>query len=605
MRIVFSRLIDGIGPERRPHRKVHGPSPVGRWAAFVARPLVGLAVAGCAASQPAGPIDQILTGVTVVSLDSATGAAPTALALGGGRVVGLGNDDSVSRWRASGAPVTDLGGAVIGPAFVDHHVHLYNVGLALLNHAEADRLFLDLSGATTVAAVERLVADRAARTPAGGWILGAGWSQGAWGSAALPTSDPLDRAAPQHPVFLGRTDGHAGWVNRRALELAGVTPDASDPPGGRFERGGDGRPSGVLLERANEPVMALIPVPSDEDVMTAFRMAADSLAARGVVEVYDAGFLAAPGVVALEADLGRLLQLLRRADSIAPLPIQVNLMIPAPTRLADSILAAGPAGREVSPRIRISHLKLFGDGALGSRGAALTHPYADDAATRGVPRMTTAEIETWTRRGLAAGLGVATHAIGDEAVDRALDAYEAILAADPGLDRHRLRIEHFSSARDEDFGRAVRLGVVLSIQSNFNGLPGDTASLGHLRIGPEGESRVYAWNRLHDLGAELAEGSDYFTRPAGPLAGLIATLTRRHAVGEHRADPAARILAWRLNARRFPPSGPAVDPIIRPGSAADLVVLSADPRAGTREALGEIRVIATVRAGRFSFGPVR
>ncbi len=565
-----------------------------------------MGVAACGDGAMARPIDQILTGITVVTLDSGPGPAmPTAIALGGGLVVSLGNEDSVARWRTGGAPVTDLGGAVVGPAFVDHHVHLYNVGLALLNQAADQRLFLDLGGATTLADVERLVAERARRTPPGGWILGAGWSQGAWGATALPLSDPLDRAAPEHPVFLGRTDGHAGWVNRRALELAGHGDATPDPPAGRFERRPDGRLAGVMLERANERVMGLIPPLSDEDVLAAFRMAADSLAARGVVEVYDAGFLAAPGVVSLEDDVGRLLHLLRRTDSLAPLPLRINLMIPAPTRLADSILGGGAGTRIISPRIRITHLKLFGDGALGSRGAALTHGYADDASTHGVARMTAADIEGWTRRALAAGLGIATHAIGDEAVDRTLDAYEAVLATDPALDPHRLRIEHFSTARDEDFARAVRLGVVLSIQSNFNALPDESPSLGTLRIGPAGESRVYAWNRLFEMGAALAEGSDYFTRPAGPLAGLVATLTRRYAVGERRSDPGARLLAWRLTARRFPPAGAPIEPLLRPGSRADLVALTASPLTGQRDGLESIRVVATIQDGRFTFGPIR
>ena len=166
--------------------------------------------------------------------------------------------------------------------------------------------------------------------------------------------------------------------------------------------------------------------------------------------------------------------------------------------------------------------------------------------------MTTDEIVTLARRALDAGLGVATHAIGDEAVKRVLDAYEEVIRSRPGLDAARLRIEHFSYAREEDFARAVRLGVVLSIQTNFNALPGDDPPFGAARVGAANEPRVYAWNRLWREGARLAEGSDYFARPLEPLAGFHAALTRRYAVGAERPDGEGRILAYRMQARLFP-----------------------------------------------------
>jgi predicted amidohydrolase YtcJ len=333
---------------------------------------------------------------------------------------------------------------------VDHHVHLFNIGLWLLNDRLHGRLFLDLSTARSADEVARLAQGRADSLGPGSWVLGAGWNQAAWGTQELPGGEILTHAVPGHPVFLARADGHAGWVNAEARSMAGLHGA-----------------SGILLERANEPVTALIPALPDSEVMLAYGLAAEALAARGVVEVYDAGALAFPGVVALNADFARALVLLQRADSVAPLAIRVNLMVPAPSRLADSLLA-GPRDWILSPRIRITHLKLFADGALGSRGAALTHPYADQPGTRGVARMTTEEILRLSRRALDAGLGVATHAIGDEAVRRTLDAYEQLLRERPGSDPTRLRIEHFSYARETDLARAVRLGVVLSIQSNFN-----------------------------------------------------------------------------------------------------------------------------------------
>lgn len=530
---------------------------------------------GCASREAPSQADLLLTGAEIMALDAKSPAA-TSVAIRAGRIVGLGSPEEAPT-------VLDLGGAVVAPALVDHHVHLFNIGLWLLNDQLHGHLFLDLSAARSADEVARLVQARADSLPPGAWVLGAGWNQAAWGTQDLPGAEVLTRAAPTHPVFLARTDGHAGWVNAKALAAAGVRNS-----------------SGILLERANEPVTALIPALPDSEVMLAYGLATEALASRGVVEVYDAGALAFPGVVALNADFGRALTLLRRTDSLAPLAIRVNLMVPAPSRLADSLLA-GRHDWVLSPRIRITHLKLFADGALGSRGAALTHPYADQPGTRGVARMTTDDILRLSRRALDAGLGVATHAIGDEAVRRTLDAYEQLLRGRPGLDPTRLRVEHFSYAREADFTRAVRLGVTLSIQSNFNSTTSDEPPFGALRVGAANERRVYAWDRLERMGAHLAEGSDYFARPAEPLAGFAAALTRRNAIGPARADSEARVLAYRMQSTLFPPTGPPLAGLVADGARADLVILSANPLTAARAEILGITVLATINGGRLSY----
>ncbi|HMA40640.1 MAG TPA: amidohydrolase [Gemmatimonadales bacterium] len=546
--------------------------------------LAGIFATGCSSAHR---IDLVLSVGKVVTLDSTSGN-PTAVAIGDGRIVAVGDSGLVAD-AASGTRVVRFDGAVAAPALIDHHVHLFNVGLALLNDRDHGRLLLDLGGVTSLAEVARRIKGRARTEPSGAWIVGGGWSQAAWGSQALPTNAVLNAAAPGHPVYLARSDGHAGWLNAQALSLAGITAATPDPYGGPIIRDRSGAPTGILLERANELVTPLVPAVSDQDVMAAFRLGAQALAARGVVEVFDAGVLPVPGLVALNADFGRYLALLRRADSLDPLPLRVNLMIPAPSALADSLLSSRDTNRVLSPRLRITHLKLFADGTLGSRGAALTHPYADDPATRGVPRMTAEEITDLALRGVDRGLGVAIHAIGDEAVKRALDACEAILARRPGLDPTRLRIEHFSYAKEEDFGRAVRLGVVLSIQSNFNSAVTDHPTFGGMRVGAVNDARVYAWNRLERMGARLVEGSDYFTRPGPALAGYVAALTLHNAVGDGRPDAEARLVAYRMQVG---------DASLRPGAPADLVIFSGDPLTVPRDSLAGIEVLALISSGR-------
>jgi predicted amidohydrolase YtcJ len=551
--------------------------------------LAAIFATGCSpAHRPA--VDLVLTAGEIVTLDSSA-PRPTALAIGNGRFVAVGDSSLVSE-SSSGTRVVRVDGAVVAPALIDHHVHLFNVGLALLNDRDHGRLLLDLGGVRGLDEVARRIKARIRTAAPGAWIVGGGWSQAAWGTQALPTNEVLNASAPDNPVYLARTDGHAGWLNAKALSLAGITASTPDPYGGAIRRDRSGRPTGILLERANELVTPLVPALSDQDVMAAFRLGAEALAARGVVEVYDAGVLPVPALVALNADFGRYLALLRRADSLSPFPLRVNLMVPAPSALADSLLAAGDTNRVLSPRLRITHLKLFADGALGSRGAALTRPYADDPATHGVPRMTAEEITGLSLRAVDAGLGVAIHAIGDAAVQRALDACEAVIKQRPGLDPSRLRIEHFSYAREEDFGRAVRLGVVLSIQSNFNSAVTDNPTFGAMRVGEANDPRVYAWNRLQRMGARLVEGSDYFTRPGPALAGYVAALTLHNAVGDGRPDVEARLVAYRMG---------AVTERIRPGDAADLVILSGNPLTAPRDSLAGIEVLATISNGRVTW----
>ena len=542
--------------------------------------LVALALAPARAMPIAAQKSTLLTNGRVLQLD-ARGHIYSSVLIAGGRVVAF---DDAAIARRGGAEVVDLRGATVMPALADHHVHLFNVGLWLLNDAEHERLFLDLSGVTSLEMLLRRVRDRAATAQDSAWVVGAGWNQAMWGEAAMPDALLLAYVAADHPVFLARSDGHAGWTNAVGLRRARIA----------------GHRNGILLEDASEALLAALPSVSDADVRHAFRLGAEALAARGVAEVYDAGALAFPGVGALGANHARLLALLRAEDAAAPLPLRVNLMVPAPGVLADSLLD-GPHQWTLSPRLRITHLKLFADGALGSRGAALTHPYADDAGTSGVARLTTPEIAALALRAIDAGLGVATHAIGDEAVRRTLDAYEAVIAARPRLVSTRLRIEHFSYAREEDLLRAARLGVLLSIQSGFNASADEGTPLGTLRVGAANEPRVYAWNRLAQLGAQLADGSDYFARPLEPLAGLQAALTRRHAIGADRPDSVARPLALWMQVGRRRGDG-AVDNVqLRAGGPADLVVLSDDPLRVLPGLLARVQVLRTYNAGRLVF----
>ncbi len=456
------------------------------------------------------------------------------------------------------------------PAFVDHHVHVFNVGWWLLQEERRPRAHVFAAGARSELEVAERAAAAAAADPTAAWITGAGWNQEAWGTSVLPGLDTLSAQVADRRVALARTDGHALWVNRASLAAAGLR-----------DRG-----SGVLIERDVEPVTARIPAPSAADVIEAWRRGAEAMAARGVTRVYDAGVLALPGVVALNVDFARFVRLLVEADRVRPLPVAIHLMVPAPSAFAESVLVMPPAAREPSPNVRITHLKLFADGALGSRGAALSHPYADDATTHGVLRMDAAAIGALARRALDAGLDVATHAIGDRAVAATLDAYERILRERPDLEPARLRIEHFSYASEVDLERAARLGVALSIQSNFNSPRGTSPTFGEQRVGAEGAERVYAWDRLDALGALLVEGTDHFAAPSAPLAGVHAALTGINALGQRGDTPELRARVLRMHQVWLAPGGR----LVLPDSSGALLRLSADPRTASLDSLPRIGI---------------
>ncbi len=547
----------------------------------------------------------ILRNAQVITLDPMRPRAE-ALAIRDGRIAAIGDDAEVMLLRSERTPVMDLHGAVVMPSLKDHHAHVVNVGFAALNRERQGALFLDLSGAKSEADAAAMVAARAAGQPKGTWILGTGWNQIAFGTQKLPTHHALTKAAPEHPVFLVRVDAHCAWVNQAALDAAGITKDTADPHGGQILRLEDGAPSGVVLERAAEPFLAKLPGPSDADITEAFRLGAKMLAAQGLTEVYDAGFLPFPGIVGMNVPLERYYELLRKLDAAEPLPLRVNLMVPMPTPLGEAVLRE-PEKFRPSPRLRVTHIKLFADGAMGSRGAALSQPFADDPSQRGVFRMTAEELQTEVKRALAAGLDVATHAIGDAAVKRTLDVYAAALAEDSSLVSRRLRIEHFSFAGQMDIRRAAHHAVLLCIQPGFVWPNDDGLTMEDSRVGKENSAGAYAFNSLAELGAVMAGSSDDFTLPQHPLWNYYAAATRMNPEGKpaggwHREERLPRQTALQLFTDFAEPGGGVARGRLEEGSAADMVVLSGNPLKAPEGEILKIKVVATIRAGAITHG---
>jgi hypothetical protein len=446
-----------------------------------------------------------------------------ALLIVDGRVAAIGREKAVRREAARlglSPAERDLGGAFAMPGLIDAHGHVSSLGFSLRR--------LRFFGTTSSEQIVAMVADAAAGRPEGEWILGRGWDQNDWTVKEFPTRVALDAVAPEHPVWLRRVDGHAGWANSRVLALAGITRDTADPPGGRIVRGLGGEPTGVLVDNA----MSLVspPAATAEQSREAITGALRECARLGMTGVHD------PGISVEE------LAVYRDLAAANQLPIRVAAMLSSEAVLHGGALAAG---KFQSPGVsfRVFAVKAYADGALGSRGAALLEPYDDDPGNRGLLVTTPDTLELLARLSLAHGLPLCIHAIGDRGNRNALDACERAAGGAAGLRGRRFRIEHAQVVALEDIPRFAAAGIIASMQPTHctSDMPWAPTRLGARRI--EG---AYAWRRMLDAGVRLALGSDFPVEEPNPLLGVYAAVTTQdldgHPPGGYR--PTQKLTIW-------------------------------------------------------------
>jgi predicted amidohydrolase YtcJ len=432
-----------------------------------------------------------------------SGRVEGSLAVRDGRIVYLGPDAGAERFRGAQTRVVDLAGRTVTPGLIDAHSHLLGLGQALSE--------VDLTGASTYEEVVRRVREAASRVPKGSWVRGRGWDQNLWPGQQFPSHEALTAAVPDHPVWLTRVDGHAALVNARAMTALGIGADTKDPSGGRFLRDASGRPSGVLVDNAMD--VAGLPGPTPEESRRWLRDAARHCLSYGLTTVTDMGVNNA----AIEA-----YRALRRAGE---LPLRASLFLTSDRALLQEWFRRGP---EIDPEARLSvrGVKLYADGALGSRGAALIEPYSDDPGNMGLLVTPGALMEEASRGAAAAGFQVGIHAIGDRGAIVALDAMEKALGgARPDA---RFRLEHTQVVRVQDLERMARLGIIASMQPTHatSDMPWADERIGDGRL-----ERAYAWRKILDNGGRLALGSDFPVEPADPRLGLYAAVTRQDLKG--------------------------------------------------------------------------
>lgn len=549
--------------------------------------LAGCAVARGAGAAPAkaAAMDELLVTGTLHTLDPARPRAEAAL-VRDGRFACVGSVADCAGRASPGARRLELGKGSATPGLVDAHGHVFGLARA--------RAEVTCAGAASAEACAARVAAAAAGVPAGRWIRGRGWDQNKWPGAAFPTAAVLARAVPDHPVVLVRVDGHAAWVNDAALAAAGIGAGTADPPGGKLVRDAAGRPTGVLVDAAMELVFAKLPAPTPAEWEEGLLAALAELASLGLTAVHDAGVPPAG------------LDAYRRLAAAGRLPIRVEAMIEGQVPLGALLpeLArwrgapgSTPPGTSVG-LLHVGAVKLYADGALGSRGAALLADYADDPGNRGLLLTPPDELAAKVRAVAAAGLQPAIHAIGDRACREVLGLFDAGGAPLRAL---RPRVEHLQILEPADLPLLARSGAVASMQPTHATSDGAWVPA---RLG-EGTSRLrgaYAWRSVSAAGAPLAFGSDFPIEEPDPRAGLYAAEARRLADGRPFLPEEA--VAREVALRAFT-AGPAYAAfaegrrgMIREGFDADLTLFAEDVLAAPVEALPGLTVTATVVAGR-------
>jgi hypothetical protein len=505
----------------------------------------------------------------------------SALAVKGGRIAFAGSDAEARVAGGPAARVIDLQGKTVLPGFIDAHAHLLGLGN-----------FLRRANLTFAASYDEVIARVVVfgkEAKPGEWIQGRGWDQNLWPQKQFPTHEALSRAFPDNPVVLTRVDGHALLANQKAMELAHVDGSTPDPEGGRIVRLPSGAPSGVFVDNAQRLILRAQPPASREKIREAVLAAIRECNRWGLTGIDDAG--EDPATISVYEELAR----------AGKYNLRNYVMLADPGDRAQAALAKGPRSALYDGHLWLRAVKLYADGALGSRGAALLEPYADDPGNTGLLVSSPGHVRAIAELALRRGFQVAVHAIGDRANRLVLDQFEAALRAVPVAD-HRFRIEHAQVLSPQDIPRFARLGVVPSMQATHQ-----TSDMGwaEQRLGPERIRGAYAWRSLLDTGVVVPNGTDFPVEQVNPLLTFHAAVTREDPRGAPEGGwyPAQRMsreealrsmtiwAAW----AGFQES---VMGSLAPGKYADFVVLDRDILTVPESEILDARVLATWVGGR-------
>ena len=531
----------------------------------------------------------IFTGVVDASASLGAGKRAEAIAIRGDRILAVGSRDEIMKLKGPDTKVIDLGGHFVMPGFNDAHMHLASAGF--------EKMTVDLVGAKTLDEFRDRLRAKIETAAPGEWVVGEGWDETLWPVKTLPTRWDLDEVSGNHPVYLGRVDGHIAVANTRALQLASVTVASKDPEGGKIDRDEGGTPTGILREGARDAITAVIPKPTHEKRRQAIELALADLASHGVTSAQDFSqwedFLTYEELEKEGKLTARLCEWLPFDDALEELN---RKRASHPT--ADNMLHTGM-------------LKGFMDGSLGSKTAALAAPYSDDPGNSGLPQYPADKLNAMTKERVLAGYQIGFHAIGDKGVEMALDAFAGaekaakdakIKAADGGNSNsndYRFRVEHAQVTTPQQILRFKELKVIASMQPSH--LLTDM-NWAESRLGPKRIETAYAWAEFLHHGVVLAFGTDYPVEPVTPFRGIYSALTRMSEDGK-KAFPGQKLtieqtIAAYTTGAAYAEFAEKQKGKLEAGMLADFVVLDQDITAAPPLKILETKVLRTVVGGK-------
>lgn len=524
----------------------------------------------------------LMTDVNGYTLDSAGSLVRfNAIAIRNGRVLVIGSADTM---KVRGLRRLSGGGRTLMPGLIDAHAHVMALGQSILS--------VDLMGMNSKEDALAKVKAFAAAHPDRRWVIGRGWNQTLWSNTAYPTASDLDRIISDRPVLLERVDGHATWVNSMALGMAGIDSTTPDPEGGVIMRDAGGAATGILIDKASALVERLVPTPDATGRRLALEAALAAIATAGLTGVHDMG--TEPTAWALFNTLA----------SEGTLPVRITSYIAGAGHAFEELSTDGPRHDLYDGLLHLPGVKLYGDGALGSRGAALVEPYSDDPSNRGLLFQTADAATHLFDRVSGAGFQIAYHAIGDQANQVALDAFARLKAAH-GDDGLRHRIEHAQVVAPSDIPRFAALGIIPSMQPTH---ATSDMNMAEARVGIQRIRGAYAWRTFMAQGSRIAGGSDFPVEAVNPFFGLYSAVTRMDQKGrppggwhpEHRMDRIEALRAFTLDAAWAGHDEQNVG-TLEPGKRADFILIDRDYFEIPESEIWQIRVLETWVGGRNVF----
>ncbi len=545
-------------------------------------------VSGCATEAQVAA-DLVLRNGVVVTVDDAVPDGE-AIAVLGDTILAVGSDSAIDRYIGPQTEVIDLEGRLAIPGFIESHGHFLGVGDA--------KMQLDLMSVANWDEIVAMVAEAVAEAPAGALIRGRGWHQEKWDREppgnveGLPRHETLSAVSPDHPVILRHASGHASFANAKAMEMAGITRDTPDPPGGEIVRDADGNPIGAFRERAQGLLSAAAEYAAAPDARRQAELAAEEALSKGVTSFHDAG-------VSFET-----VDLYKQMVDDGDLGVRLWVMIRQPNdRLAELLSQYRLIGYG-DQRLTVRAIKVSVDGALGPHGAWLLEPYSDLPTSTGLNTSPIEDLHETARLAVEHGYQLCVHAIGDRANREVLDVYQAAFQANPDVADLRWRIEHAQHLHPADIPRFAQLGVIAAMQGIH------ATSDGPWVIPRLGEQRsrkgAYVWRSLWDTGAVISNGTDAPVEDVDPIASYYATVSRKLKDGgvffpEQRLSRIEALQTYTIKAA-YAGFEEDIKGSLTPGKLADITVLTKNILTIPEEEIPTTGVAYTIVGGKVMYG---